>query len=148
MEIEFFDENNQFIDSSEDYAFGVGAGREITAYFYDVPENFATYKLYADATKTYSITYYDKVELTHSNNGEEIIAQVKNNSDTVIDSIKVSVVYYKDGKPVGYDYDLDSDIKAGRTANFNLDYPYDKNYRDIPFDTYKVFLNAAESYSY
>ena len=81
-----------------------------------------------------------------NNNGENIIVQVKNNSGTVIDSMEVAVIYYKDGKAIGYDYDLESSVKADRSANFELDYPTDKNYREIPFDTYKVFLNSAESY--
>lgn len=144
--VEFYDENNQFIKEAEEFAFGVGAGKEVAVSFYDTPENFATYKLYADANKGYAITFYDKIELTHSNNGENIIVQVKNNSGTVIDSMEVAVVYYKDGKAIGYDYDLESSVKADRTANFELDYPTDKNYREIPFDTYKVFLNSAESY--
>lgn len=148
IEVEFYDENGQFIKAAQDYAYGLGAGREAAVDVYDVPEKFATYKVYADATKSYSITYYDKVELTHSNNGEEIIAQVKNNSGQVIDSIQIAVIYYKDGKAIGYEYDLESDVKADRTANFSLDYPYDKNYRKIPFDTYKVYLNSAESYNY
>lgn len=144
--VEFYDENNQFIKEAEEFVFGVGAGREVAVNFYDTPENFATYKLYADANKDYAITFYDKVELTHSNNGENILVQVKNNSGTVIDSMEVAVVYYKDGKAIGYDYDLESSVKADRTANFELHYPTDKNYREIPFDTYKVFLNSAESY--
>lgn len=146
ISVEFYDANNQFITEKEKFTFGVGEGREVAVNFHDVPENFATYKLYADASKTHTVTFFDKVELTHSNNGRNIIAQVKNNSGTVIDSMKVAVVYYKEGKPIGYDYDLESSVKADRTANFELDYPTDKNYREIPFDTYKVFLNSAESY--
>ena len=146
ISIEFYDENNQFITEEEEFAFGVGEGREVAVNFYDVPENFATYKLYADASKTYAVTFFDKVELTHSHHGKNIIAQVKNNSGTVNDSMEVAVVYYKEGKPIGYDYDLESSVKVDRTANFELDYPVDKNYREIPFDTYKVFLNSDESY--
>lgn len=146
ISVEFYDANNQFITEKEKFTFGVGEGREVAVNFHDVPENFATYKLYADASKTHTVTFFDKVELTHSNNGRNIIAQVKNNSGTVIDSMKVAVVYYKDGKAIGYDYDLESSVKADRSANFELDYPTDKNYREIPFDTYKVFLNSAESY--
>lgn len=146
ISVEFYDANNQFITEKEKFTFGVGEGREVAVNFHDVPENFATYKLYADASKTHTVTFFDKVELTHSNNGRNIIAQVKNNSGTVIDSMKVAVVYYKEGKPIGYDYDLESSVKVDRTANFELDYPVDKNHREIPFDTYKVFLNSAESY--
>ena len=146
ISVEFYDANNQFITEKEKFTFGVGEGREVAVNFHDVPENFATYKLYADASKTHTVTFFDKVELTHSNNGRNIIAQVKNNSGTVIDSMKVAVVYYKEGKPIGYDYDLESSVKVDRTANFELDYPVDINHREIPFDTYKVFINSAESY--
>ncbi len=146
IEVEFYDENKAFLGSAEEYSFGLAAGRETAIEIYDTPENFATYEVFTDATKTYSATFFDKVELTHSNNGENIIVQAKNNADVVIDTIRVAVIYYKDGQPVGYEYDIETDIKAGRNANFELYYPEDKNYRDIPFDTYKVYLNSAESY--
>lgn len=147
VEVEFYDENNTFIASAKEYEFSVVKDKEVALEIYDTPENFSTYKVYTDATKSYGVSMMDKVEMTHSNNGKEIVVQVKNNAETVIDSITVAVVYYKDNKVVGYEYDLETDVKAGRSANFALDYPTDKNYRDVSFDTYKVFLNRAESYT-
>ncbi len=146
FEIEFYDKNNQFLSVSKDFSFGVSPKKEIVAYFYDVPENYDHFKLYSDATKSQGITFFDKVELTHSNSGKEILVQAKNTTETVIDTIKVGVVYYKEEKPIGYTYSIESSVKPQRMANFELEYPKDKNYQDIQFDSYKVFLNAAESF--
>ena len=59
ISVEFYDANNQFITEKEKFTFGVGEGREVAVNFHDVPENFATYKLYADASKTHTVTFFD-----------------------------------------------------------------------------------------
>lgn len=147
IEVEFYDANGKIVGSDTEYYFAVDPNREVAGQMYDTPEKFDNYKIYVDAKKTYNITtYFDKVEVDHNNNGEEIIVQVKNNSKDVIEGIMVSVVYYQGDKIVGYEYDMDMDVKSGRSANLKVPYPYDKDYNDIQFDNYKVFVVDAHSY--
>ncbi len=148
IEVEFYDADGMIAGSDSDILMGVGANNEVAVEMYGTPEEFDNYKIYVDVEATSVISYLDKVELVHNNNGEEIVAQVKNNSQDEIDYIEVSVVYYQDDKVVGYDYSNDIEIKAERSANFTLRYPHDDNYDDVKFDTYKVFINEAYSYNW
>ena len=58
----------------------------------------------------------------------------------------VSVVFYKDGKIVGIDTDYASSVKAGRSANLKVYYPYDSNYDTVEFDDFKVIISSAYVY--
>ena len=111
-------------------------------------KNFATYNLFVDAEQATEIQYFDKIEVTHNNNGENIVVQVKNNSEETIEFMTVSVVYYKQGNVVGIADGITSDIKSGRAGNFNIHYPFDAAYEDIEFDNYKVFVTEAYSYNW
>lgn len=148
IEVEFYDANGVIVGSDSEDLRAVGAGAEIAVDMWSTPSSFDNYKIYVDVEQTNEISYFDKVELVHNNNGEEIAAQVKNNSDDTIEYITVSVVYYQGDKVVGYDDGIEVDVKSGRSANFTLYYPYNSDYRDIKFDTYKVFVNEAFSYNW
>ena len=148
IEVEFYDANGTIVGNGNDMLEAVGPKAEIATEIYGTPDSFNNYKIYVDVEKTDNISYFDKLELTHNNNGEDIIVQVKNKSDDVIEYMDVSVVYYKENKVVGYDDDLQLDVKAGRSGNFTLHFPYDKRYKDVSFDNYKVYINQAYSYNY
>ncbi len=148
IEVEFYDADGLIAGSDSDSLMAVGANAEVAVEMYSTPESFDNYKIYVDVTATEQISYFDKVELVHNNNGEEIVVQVKNNSQDEIDYIEVGIVYYQGDKVVGYDYDNEIDIKPERSANFSLYYPHDDDYDDVNFDTYKVFINEAYSYNW
>ena len=148
IEVEFYDADGLIAGSDSDSLMAVGANAEVAVEMYSTPESFDNYKIYVDVATTEQISYFDKVELVHNNNGEEIVVQVKNNSQDEIDYIEVGIVYYQGDKVVGYDYDNEIDIKPERSANFNLYYPHDDDYDDVNFDTYKVFINEAYSYNW
>ena len=148
IEVEFYDESGSIIGSGKDSLNGVGAKSDVAVEIYETPESFATYKIYADAVKENYKTFKDELEVVDNNNGENIVVQVKNNSSDSIDWISVSVVYYKGDTPVGISDSLESDTKPGRSANFNIYYAYTKDYDEVSFDSYKVFVNEAYSYNY
>jgi len=146
IEVEFYDKDGNFVGSGKESLYGVNKKSEVALGIYDTPESWDNYKIYVDATKTEDKVYYDKIEVTDNNNGEEIVAQIKNNSDDTIDSIHVSILYYQGDTVVGYGEDSEYDVKAGRSANFSFYYPFDNDYKDISFDSYKIFVNEASSY--
>ena len=150
IEVEFYDANGKIVGSDTEYYFAVDPNREVAGQMYDTPEKFDNYKIYVDAKKAEEsyTTYFDQIEVVHNNNGEEIIVQVKNNSKDVIDEMDVSVVYYQGDKAVGIDYDMESEIKSGRSANFTFYYPEDQNYNEVKFDSYKVFVNEAYTFAW
>ncbi len=146
VEAEFYDANGGIAGSDSDDLYAVGAGSEAALSMISTPENFDNYKIYIDAEETEHKSYLKNVEISSNDNGEDIVAQVKNNSNDTIESIDVSVVFYKGDKIIGYSDGTEIDTKSGRSANFTLSYPYDKEYNDIKFDNYKVYLNGAYSY--
>lgn len=148
IEVEFYDANGTIVGSDSDSLIAVGSNTEIAVEMYSTPEKFDNYKIYVDVEQSDEISYHNKLETTHNNNGEEIVVQVKNKSENIIEYITVSVVYYQNGQVVGIDDSIESDIKSGRAANFSLDFPYNKRYDDIRFDEYKVFVNEAYSYEW
>ena len=148
IEVEFYDANGTIVGSDSEDLQAVGAKADIAIDMWSTPDSFDNYKIYVDAEQTTKNSYFDKLELTHNNNGKEIVAQVKNNSSDTIDYITVSVVYYQGNTVVGYDDNIETDIKTGRSGNFKLNYPYNKKYKDVQFDSYKVFINEAYSYNW
>lgn len=148
IEVEFYNTDGVIVGSDDDSLKAVGAGAEIAVEMWDTPTSWDNYKIYVDLEQTDETSYFDKVELAHSNNGKEIAVQVKNNSEETIDYITVSVVYYQFGEVVGIDDSIGSEIKPGRSANMTLDYPYDSKYNNVKFDTYKVFITEAYSYNW
>lgn len=148
IEVEFYDVNGTIVGSDSDDLQAVGANAEIAIDMWSTPSSFDNYKIYVDVEQADEISYFDNVELVHNNNGKEIAVQIKNNSNDTIEYITASVVYYQGDKVVGYDDSIESDIKSGRSANFTLDFPYNKNYKDVKFDNYKVFITEAYSYNW
>ncbi len=148
VEVEFYDEKGTILGSQKEYLDGVGAKRDVALEMYDTPSKFDNYKIYVDVERTDYATYYDKLQISNNNTGKNIVLQVKNNSQDEIQSIEVAVVYYNDGKVVGFDDNIAFDIKSGRSANFNFYYPKDKNYKIVQFDDYKIFVNEATTYNY
>ena len=148
IEVEFYDANNALVSSGKEYLYGVGSGAEVAVEIYDTPSSFNSYKIYADAEETsYTKTFFDSIELSH-NRADKVVAQVKNNSTSTIDTISAAVVYYQGTTVVGYDEETAFDVKPGRSGNLNFFEPYDNNYDDVEYDNYKVFINEAYSYSY
>lgn len=148
IEVEFYDANGTIIGSDSEDLQAVGAKADIAIDMWSTPKSFDNYKIYVDVKHTTNYSYFDKLKLTHNNNGKEIAVQVKNNSNDTIEYITVSVVYYQGDKVVGYDDGAQLDIKAGRSGNFTLDFPYNKRYKDVYFDNYKVFITEAYSYNW
>ena len=151
IEVEYYDEDGMFLGScTEDYLMGIGAGREIAVEMTEVPDNFATYKIYVDAEDTIIVKeYFEEVEIEQqNNNGKNIVVQVRNNSKFKIENMSVCVLYYNAGKIVGIATESVCDVKSGRTGNFTLDYPYNQDFEEIEFDHYKVIVTQAYSYVY
>lgn len=148
IEVEFYDEKGTIVGSGEEEFQAVGAKSEVAVQIYNTPSSWDNYKIYADADTTDEISYIDKLDIKHSDNQENIAVQVTNNSDDKIEYITVAVVYYQGEEVVGINDGIESDIKPGRSANFNIYYPADSNYNDVSFDSYKVFVNEAYSYGW
>lgn len=149
IKVEFYDEDGKLLKTGEQKLYGVAANAKTAGEIYDTPDKYDTYKIFVDAEKQDTYTTFNKeLEVIDNNTGDEIAVKVQNNGDTTIDWISISVVYYKEDKAVGISTGMETDIKSGKSANFNVHYAYTKDYDYVDFDTYKVFVNEAYSYGY
>ena len=146
FEISFYDADGKIVGSDKEYLRSVGPNSETAIRIWLLPDYYDSYTIYVDAEQSGAKCYIDQIELSHNNNGENVLAQIKNNSQDIIETITVSVVYYKDNQPIGINIDYESDIKPERLANFTFSYPRNKNFKKINFDSYKIFINEVYSY--
>lgn len=146
IEVEFYDAAGTIVGSGDEDLQAVGPNAETAVQIWSTPSTFDNYKIYVDVEASSDDSYFDQVELIHNNTGESIAVQVKNNSQETIQFVEVSVVYYQADRVVGFDSGLESDINPERSANFTLGYPYNAEYSEVAFDSYKVFINGAYSY--
>ena len=117
---------------------------------YDSPINFDNYVIYTDATPVadYIVSYLDQIEISHNKTEEGVVAQVKNNSEDTISNMRAVILYYRGDKIVGYDVDYTSDVKSGRSGNFTSYNPTDKSWKEISFDSYKIYVTDAYTYNH
>lgn len=141
--VEFYDENGILIEEGKAYLTTIKSGAEVVSQIYDTPNNYSTYKVYTDAEESEIYEVVEDINVTDNDNGEKILVQVKNNSNKIIETITASVIFYENDKIVGYDESIELDVKVGRSANMEFYYPYDENYDEISFDTYKVYINEC-----
>ena len=110
--------------------------------FYNTPSDYSNYEINIKAEDNYYNNYSNQVDIKDNNSGEQITVQVTNNAGEDIEYVDTAVVFYRDGKIVGYDEDYSDDLRDEKTATFNINYPYNENYDDVTFDEYKVYVSA------
>ena len=149
VEVEFYDANGTILGSEKEDVEAFEPGAEAVVEIYDTPKGFANYKIYTDAeVSTHVKSYLKDVKISHNKTEDGVAVQVTNNSKDTIQTITTAIVYYQGDTVVGYDYDIASDVKSGRSGNSDFYAPYDNNYEDIPYDNYKVFVNEAFTFDY
>lgn len=91
----------------------------------------------------------DQIGIT-SNAGSDadVVMKVSNNSEYNASRIEVAVVFVKDGKVVGFDYDYVYSLEPGESEYLTAYAPYDRNWDDIQYDSYEVFINEAYTSDY
>lgn len=146
--VEFYNEKDEFIGKGTADLTAVSKNTEFAIDLYDAPKSYDHYKVFIDLEKTDNKSYTDKLTATATINDGKVVGQVKNTTDETIDYMSISVVYYKDNKVIGYDDTFIGETKPGRSANFDFYKPYDENYDDLEYDTYKIYINDAYSYSW
>lgn len=141
VEAVFYDEEGNSVGSDTSYL-SIYGNQEMACNFYNTPTNYSDYEINIKANESVYDNYSNKVEVKDNNTGEQLAVQVVNNAGQDINNVDVAVVFYKDGKIVGFGNDLASDLREGETSTSNIYYPYDENYDDVTFDEYKVFVSA------
>ncbi len=79
---------------------------------------------------------------------DNVMVNVKNESTKSPEFTIVSIVFYKDGAAVGYNYSYAHVESSGSEDYLDFSYPYDSNYETIQIDDYKVFVNGSYYYTW
>lgn len=171
--ISFYDKNGNIIDTDNDDIKGlegdsVENGLEFSVKFI-LPKEYSKYKIYAKArgyknnsevskrvSKENILIKEIKSAETNKNKllGKELSFKLTNNNKSTIKEIGVFAAYYKNGKLEQCSYSPKIlELRAGMEEVVKLECPYEMvfneksnevKFNDIPFDTYKIFLNAYE----
>ena len=77
---------------------------------------------------------------------DSVMVEVTNSGSKSPDYTVVSIVFYKEGNIIGYDYQFAAVQEPGSVGYLEFNFPYDSDYNTIQIDDYKIFIN--ESYYY
>ena len=149
VDIYYYDENNNFISSDDNALYALRNDEEGALLLYEPDTPYKSYKIKIDAYKNLSYNSYRK-DITFKTEDNKTYGELNvhytNNSNDKLDMIIIGAVFYKDGKMIGFDYDSEYEIEKGQSSTIDILYPYDTNYEDLDFDSYKVYVIDAISY--
>lgn len=149
--IEYYDENNTVVDYEDDMIFAFPAGEKTVAVFYKTDRTYKNYEITLEAEKgRYYIAHQKDLKISSRDDkeNEEITVTVTNNANVELDTLRVAVLFYKDGKVVGYDYDSQYKVAAGKSFALYLRYPYVGYDKTFEFDNYEIYVEDAFSLNY
>lgn len=140
MSVDFYDKDNNIVDTQDDYIDVFSAGTE-NALCFMTDDKFATYKyeIKVSEPEDYYFSVNDKLSCKVNTATEKAIISATNNGDEPAQFVEYYALFFKKNKIVyanwGYVGDVDSEIKPGRTEKETA-----SCYED--FDSVKVYLNG------
>lgn len=143
MSVDFYDKDNNIVDTQDDYIDVFSAGTE-NALCFMTDDKFTTYKyeIKVSETEDYYFSVNDKLSCKVNTATEKAIISATNNGDKSAQFVEYYALFFKNNKLVytnwGYIGDDDSEIKPGRTEKETA-----SCYED--FDSVKVYLDGRGS---
>ena len=148
FKVDFYDANNNLINSENAYIFSVkGNYKAYTDVFLLSNErNFSTFKVDAKLSKsTITENFTDKVEIVNVNKtSNNIMVQVKNNANKKLKIIDLAMLYYDAaGNVIGYSGSNINDLDENQTTSVKFTLPYDAKYNHVDFSKHELHVNSA-----
>lgn len=152
----YMDASGKAIGKSTSYNYYFESGKECALSFsapYDKNYDTVEYDTYKISYKISSLSSSIKSALTdikveHNIGVDNVMVNVVNKGKKSPSSTIVSIVYYKDGEVIGYDYTY-ADVKSPGVEDYlEFNFPYDENYDTIDIDDYKIFVNSSYYYNW
>lgn len=151
----YYDENGNMLGKSANDNYYFEKGKECAFYFYGPYDSdyknvaYSSYKITYTAEAVSSMTsHLSDISVTSNIGADNVMVEVTNTGETETEFTIVSVVFYKGGIPVGYDYTYADVEGPGSTDYIDFSFPYDNDYNTIMIDDYKVFINSSYSYTW
>jgi len=145
LETVFYDESNNPIGNDSNYL-DLAANQETPRIIYNAPKTgFAKCEFNIEINE-YNSFYEDCSEdfaIKDNDTERGLVVQATNNSSKTADTLKVIVIFYQNGKIVGSGLESEYDLDSGKTATFTITHPHDNNYKDVTYDSYKIYITAS-----
>lgn len=103
--------------------------------------NYSSYGITINASETSSISCAKNISINGNFGADNVVATIKNNGDNLFIT-HVSIVFYKNGRVVGYDYHYASVDYTGQMDYLEFDFPYDENDNRIVPDAFELYVYA------
>lgn len=118
------------------------------AEYNDVPYDTFKITYSIDAISSSLKSNLSDVTIESNIGAENVMVDIINNGDQTGDFTQLSVIFYKNGIPVGYTYHYADVQNPGSEDFIEFSFPYDSNYDTIEVDDYEVYINSSYYYTW
>lgn len=140
--------NGVMVAKGKDSCYALEPGRECALRAWEADDAWNSYNITLGVEKaTNIIGNASNIQCISNFGNENVMAEVRNvgkkNAYT-----NLAVVYYKDGRIVGYD-DRYADVQNSGTVDYvEFRLPYGRDYKTIIPDSYKLYVNSSYTYTW
>lgn len=147
----FYDNSGNMVGKSSDENYYFDKGRKCALYFHGPSDSslddvsYSDYKINftVEAVYDYKSSNVNDIKIKSNFGPSNVMAEVTNDGDTSSEFTKISIVFYRNGEVVGYDYTYAEVETPGSTDYLKFSFPYDKNYDSIIPDAYDIYVNYS-----
>lgn len=153
MDCLYYNSSNVLIGKSSDNCYLLEPGREAALFAhnpYDSNYRDVEYSRYAinfTCEKPTTIGNANNIVCNANFGSGNVMATVRNSGERAEFTV-VSIVFYKNGSVVGYNYRYADVENPGTTDYLEYSFPYDSEYNTIIPDNFKIFVNYSYRYSW
>lgn len=141
--------NGTMVGVDKDYNFAFAAHSKCALQGWNSDKTWDSFKINLNIKKASSSVITNNSGIHYSANfgSRNVVVKVDNNGRKNAFTT-IAIVFYKNGRIVGYD-DRNADVKnPGSTSYLEFDFPFDRNFEDIIPDKFEVYVNDSYTYSW
>lgn len=141
--------NGTMVGIEKDYNYAFAAHSKCALQGWNHDKTWDSFKINLRIEKASSkiITNNSGIRYTSNFGDNNVVVKVSNQGRKNY-STQIGVVFYQNGRIVGYRYNYAHVENPGSTAYLEFNFPYDRNYEDIIPDRYEVYVNNSYTYSW
>ena len=141
--------NGTMVGVDKDYNFAFAAHSKCALQGWNSDKTWDSFKINLNIKKASSSVITNNSGIHYSANfgNRNVVVKVDNNGRKNAFTT-IAVVFYKDGRIVGYDYQFAHVENPGSTAYLEFRFPHDRNYDTITPDKFEVYVNDSYTYNW
>lgn len=141
--------NGTMVGVDKDYNFAFAAHSKCALQGWNSDKTWDSFKINLNIKKASSSVITNNSGIHYSANfgNRNVVVKVDNNGRKNAFTT-IAVVFYKDGRIVGYDYQFAHVENPGSTAYLEFRFPHNRNYDTITPDKFEVYVNDSYTYNW